>query len=198
MRLDRRQVGNLDLRPGFGGAVGDRLADRLQHSGHVDLFGGEPAAAFARQFQHRIDQAIHPLDRSLDDADRFVELLAQAVGGVRLVRVRCRAQLGEVILQLRDAGEDFLAQLFKLSGESHNVDERRTQVMADDVGETLDLFVGLFEIGCAEFDNALEVGVGGGELGLRHFALARVALHQINRQRADQHDECCAGERCEL
>jgi hypothetical protein len=31
--------------------------------------------------------------------------------------------------------------------------------VADDIGETLDLVVGLLEIGGAEFDDALEVGV---------------------------------------
>ena len=48
---------------------------------------------------------------------------------------------------LCDPLEDAGAQFLQFAGEAHDVDQRRAQVVADDVGEALDLLVGLLQVG---------------------------------------------------
>ena len=44
---------------------------------------------------------------------------------------------------LRNEGLDLLAHRFELGGKAHDVDKRRAQIMADDIGEALDFLIGL-------------------------------------------------------
>ena len=59
------------------------------------------------------------------------------------------------------------AEIFQLGGEAHDVDQGRTQIVADDIGEALDLVVGFRQVGGAVLDDTFEVLVGGGKLQLR-------------------------------
>ena len=105
-------------------------------------------------------------DRRFDEAERFGEILRKLLVGV--VENRFGA-VGRILGRLRlrrcsaaegcDALEDVAAQLLELAGEAHDVDQRRAQVVADDIGEALDLLVGLAQVGGALVDGGLEVEV---------------------------------------
>ena len=51
-----------------------------------------------------------------------------------------------------------LERALQLGGEAHDVDQRRTQVVADDVGEALDLVVGALQVDRALLDAQLQAG----------------------------------------
>ena len=46
---------------------------------------------------------------------------------------------------------------FELGGEAHDVDQRRAQIVADDVGELLDFLVGALQVGGALGDRAFRL-----------------------------------------
>ena len=60
---------------------------------------------------------------------------------------------------VRDPLEDVAAQFLELAGEAHDVDQRRAQIVADDIGEALDLVVGLAQIGGALVDGGFQIEV---------------------------------------
>ena len=53
--------------------------------------------------------------------------------------------------QLAQARDQIVAQGLQLAREAHDVDQRRAQVVANDVGEALDLLVGLQQLGLSPF-----------------------------------------------
>ena len=59
----------------------------------------------------------------------------------------------------RDPLEDVAAQFLEFAGEAHDVHQRRAQVVADDIGEALDFFIGLAQIGGAFVDRGLEIDI---------------------------------------
>ena len=61
--------------------------------------------------------------------------------------------------QRGDPPEDVAAQFLELAGEAHDVDQRRTQIVADDIGEALDFFVGLAQVGGALVDGGFQVEI---------------------------------------
>lgn len=67
--------------------------------------------------------------------------------------------------QVRDPFEEVAAQFLELAGEAHDVDQRRAQVMADDIGEALDFFIGLSEVAGAFLDDGLEIEIVIAQLG---------------------------------
>ena len=68
-------------------------------------------------------------------------------------------QLGRFLSALVDQLAERLVGGFELGGEAEDVDQRRAQIVADDVGEALDFFIGALEVGGAPLDFAFEVGV---------------------------------------
>ena len=56
-----------------------------------------------------------------------------------------------------DPLEDVAAQFLEFAGKAHDVDQRRAQIVADDVGEALDLVIGLAQVGGALVDRGFEV-----------------------------------------
>ena len=58
-----------------------------------------------------------------------------------------------------DPLEDVAAQFLQLAGEAHDVHQRRAQVVADDIGEALDLVIGFAQVGGALVDRGLEVEI---------------------------------------
>jgi hypothetical protein len=121
------------------------------------------AAAFAGQGEDRGNQAVHFADRRLDEAQGLVELpseLLVRVGQRGLVRWGVGAcgdglRRREPCEPLKNAAP----QLLQLAGKTHDVDQRRAQVVADDVGEALDFLVRLAQIRGALIDRGLEVDV---------------------------------------
>ena len=123
------------------------------------------AAAFAGKSQDGVDQAVHLADRRLDEADRLVEFVAKRSSALDLPPAAARSPLAHCRASscrrnCIDALEKVLAQRLELGREAHDVDQRRAQVVADDVGEALDLVVGFLEVGRAVFDDPFEIGVG--------------------------------------
>ena len=145
--------------------------DRAHQPPHVDGLGLEHPRALARQHQDRLDEAIHLVDRGLDEADRLVEVLPQRGVGGRL-------------------GEDVGAEPLQLGGEAHDVDERGPQIMADDIGEALHFGVAFLQIRGAFGDALLQAAVGGGEGAprARHVEVGP-RLHPALPPRQGQDDE---------
>ena len=83
----------------------------------------------------------------------------------------------------------------QLAGEAHDVDQRRAQVVGDDVGEALDLLVGAAEVGGALAHALLEAGIEGGDLALRRDELAGVEQHGPDRAADHQEDDQRAADR---
>ena len=58
-----------------------------------------------------------------------------------------------------DPPENVAAQFLQFAGEAHDVHQRRTQIVADDIGEALDFVIGFAKVGGALVDRGLEVEV---------------------------------------
>ena len=117
---------------------------------------------------------------------------ASAGGGIGAGRHGLRRR------QSFDPLEDAGAQLLELAGKAHDVDQRRTQVVADDVGEALDLLVRLLQVGGALVDGGLEIGVHVAQLPFGVVALALRAPHEQDRdegQRQHRARACGRGNR---
>ena len=78
------------------------------------------------------------------------------------------------------------AQVLELAGEAHDVDQRRAQIVADDVGEALDLVVGFAQVGGALLHRGFQVEIVVAQLGLGFVARVGRAPHQDDRN-AGQH-----------
>ena len=78
----------------------------------------------------------------------------------------------------------------ELAGEAHHVDERRAQVVADDVGEALDLVVGVLQLADTIGDDRLEVLVGVAQLVLRgEQGAGRATARRGNRVAREKRDD---------
>ena len=106
---------------------------------------------------------VHLLRRGADEADRLRQLLARR-DPVVLGDNRRRFGLHPVDQRTDGAGRGF-----EFGGEAHDVDQRRAQVMADDIGEALDLLVCAGQVGgtvrdliLQAFGEALHRVAGGG------------------------------------
>ena len=133
----RRSAGRLecvgrrpDLDHGTGalGLVALRVREAAQEAAHVEGLGPVLALALAREAQDRSDQPVHLAHRRLDEAERLGEIRVE--GGRLRLSPRARAMP---------------AQQVELAREAHDVDQRRPQVVADDVGVALHLLVRLGE-----------------------------------------------------
>ena len=133
------------------------------------------------------DQPVHLGDRGFDEAERLGEILRELLVFAfeqRLDRRRRRPDQRRRSRrrgQRRDPLEDIAAQFLELAGEAHDVDQRRAQIVADDIGEALDFVVGLAQIGGALVDRGLEIEVVVAQLGFGVVARARRAPHQEDR-----------------
>ena len=96
--------------------------------------------------------------------------------------------------QRRDPPEDVGAQFLEFAGEAHDVDQRRAQIVADDIGEALDFVVGLAQVGGALVDGGLEVEVVVAQLRFGLVAGARRAPHQEDRDGGQRDHEAGAGD----
>ena len=94
-----------------------------------------------------------------------------------------------------DPPEDVAAQFLELAGEAHDVHQRRAQIVADDIGEALDLVVGLAQIGGALVDGGLEIEIVVAQLRFGLVAGARRAPHQEDRDAGERDHEAGAGDR---
>ncbi len=97
-----------------------------------------------------------------------------------------------------DPPENVGAQFLEFAGETHDVHQRRAQIVADDIGEALDFVVGLAKIGRALVDRGLEIEVIVAQHGFGVVPRARRTPHQKDRD-AGQHDNKAradAGHRC--
>ena len=125
-------------------------SDVLQDLVHRQRFGLQHPAALPREAENGVDQPVHPLARGTDEFDCFGQVLAHRdIGFGAHQRVVLPRQIVE------EARQPFLGRL-QLGGEAHDVDQRRAEVVTDDIGEALDLFVGALEIGRARGDRAFE------------------------------------------
>ena len=87
----------------------------------------------------------------------------------------------------RDPPENVAAQFLELAGEAHDVDQRRAQIVADDIGEALDFVIGLAQVGGALVDRGLQIEIVVAQPRLGLVARARRAPHQEDRD-AGQRD----------
>ena len=128
--------------------------DLMGYAGHkpvherfrVDRLGVQRPAPLARDFQNCRYETIHARNGALDEAEGFVEVLAQHF------RARKRIGCGKLL-------EKFRPQSLQLCGEAHDIDERRPQIVADDVSETLNLFIGAFERRRSLGNRLLKIGI---------------------------------------
>ena len=90
---------------------------------------------------HRHGPLLVPLEFGQVDARRPLLCLGQHAGdGI--------VQSGDFLAaECCDPPENVMTQFLKFTGESHDVDQRRTQIVADNVGEALDFIVGLAKLG---------------------------------------------------
>ena len=93
-----------------------------------------------------------------------------------------------------DPPEDVAAQFLELAGEAHDVDQRRAQIVADDIGEALDFVVGLAQIGGALVDGGLEIEIVVAQLGFGLVTRARGAPHQEDRNAGERDHQAGAGD----
>ena len=91
-----------------------------------------------------------------------------------------------------DPLEDVAAQFLQLAGEAHDVHQRRAQIVADDVGEALDLVIGFAQVGGALVDRGLEVEIIVAQPGFGLVARARRAPHQEDRDAGQRDHEARA------
>ena len=148
------------------------------------------------------DQPVHLGDRRFDEAERLGEILRELlVGafehGLGGCRSRCRASPARRTAARRkrcDPLEDIAAQFLELAGEAHDVDQRRAQIVADDVGEALDFVIGLAQIGGALVDRGLEIEIVVAQPCFGLVAGARRAPHQEDRDAGERDHEAGAGD----
>ena len=153
------------LAPASDGPMGDCLGDAVEQRVHVDAVRGSNWRRPSREsLRTALISRSMLRDRGLDEADGLVEILAELLDRPRPSARRPAHRARRSRRRACDLLEDVLAQRLELGGEAHDVDERRAQIVADDVGEALDLLVGLGQVGGAVFDDALEIGVGAVEL----------------------------------
>ena len=196
-----RQRRDADFGLGFRGLVRDRRDDGFDQLAHVDAFRLEFAPALAGEVEDRGDQAVHLGDRRFDEAERFGKILAKAAcPGPRAparpsVAVRrCRWRQRRDAAKGRDAPENVAAQFLQLAGEAHDVDQRRAQIVADDIGEALDLVVGFAQVGGALVDGGFEIEIVVAQPGFGLVARARRAPHQQDRNAGKRDHEAGAGD----
>ena len=169
---DIRQGVDLDLGLGLRRLMRYGRDDALHQLPGVDQDRLERAAAFAGEGQDRRYQPVHLADRRLNEPECLGEIFRQLLVGAfkrGLGRVSCifRNQWrGRLLARQRsNSPEDVAAQLLQFAGEAHDVDQRRTQVVADDVGETLDLVIGFAQVRGTLVDRGLEIEVVVPQLG---------------------------------
>ena len=94
-----------------------------------------------------------------------------------------------------DPLEDIAAQFLQFAGEAHDVDQRRAQIVADDIGEALDLVVGFAQIGGALVDRTFEIEIIVAQFRFGVVAGARRAPHQKDREAGERDHEARARHR---
>ncbi len=148
-----------------------------------------------------ISRSILPID-DLMKPSASVEILREllvgafehglgGIGGVVRRRTARRLRAGK----RRDPPEDVAAQFLEFAGEAHDVDQRRAQIVADDIGEALDLVVGFAQVGGAFVDGGFEIEVVVAQLRFGLVARARRAPHQEDRDAGEHDHEAGAGDR---
>ena len=148
----------------FRGLVRQRRDDPLDQVTGLDLFRLKLAPALAGQVEDCRYQPVHFGDGRLDEVQRFGEILrALFVLALELrFGVDCShrdGHWGRGMRQRRDAPENVASQFLQFAGEAHDVDQWRAQIVADDIGEALDLVIGLAKIGGALVDGRLEIEI---------------------------------------
>ena len=125
----------------------------LHQSRHVDLLGNERESPEAGQLEDFADQRIHPVHRALDEAERLGHVLVDGFD-------RRRPALGgPVDVGRRHGALERVGRLFEFRREPHDVDERRAEVVTDDIGVALEFVVGAREIARARRHALLEFRV---------------------------------------
>ena len=84
------------------------------------------------------------------------------------------------------------AQFLELAGKAHDVDERRAQIVADDIGEPLDFVVGFAKIGGALVDGGFEVEIVVAQSCFGLVPSARRAPYQEDREAGQRNHEAGA------
>ncbi len=138
----------------------------LHHGGEVHRLGREQATALSGNLQDGVDQAVHLAGRGADEFDGLRHLLQG--GALRLGLDRRLAMVGGCAEIAADHRQTF----FELASEAHYIDQRRPEVVADDVREPLDFLVRAAEVGCPVGDPPFQVGIECAHLflGLQQFA----------------------------
>ena len=114
----------------------DRPRRRLDQRGEVDAFGSQFAPPLARDLEDGVDQTVHLARRRADEADRLGDIDPQGL-------LRRGLLLGRGRGSGFDIGVDRLEHSLQLAGEAHDVHQGRAQIMRHDIGEALDLLIGL-------------------------------------------------------
>ncbi len=116
--------------------MAQRIGETLEHPAHGHGFRPEGTPPLARELEDGGDEAFHLGDRHVDEAYGLVEIPLDLLAA-------------GIALGLASGGEKLGLQGFQLVGESHDIDERRTQVVTDDVGVALQLIVRFLQFGGA-------------------------------------------------
>ena len=159
----------------------DTVGDVLSHRRHVQRFRQQVATTFARQFQDGVDQPVHLLGRGADEADGLGHFLAHGGDDLGIDHAR--------LFRLIDRLVDDLARLLQFGGVAHHVDQRRAQVVADDIGEALDFLVRAHQVAGAFANLVLQAGVGGVERRASRLNLGHVTPHKPSREQGQNDDQ---------
>jgi hypothetical protein len=178
---------------GLGGLVRDGCHDPFDQFAGLDPHRLEFAPPLAGEVEDGGYQAVHLGDRRFDESQRFGKILRK----LPVFAVKDRLVLAFDLWHRRSRSrgaakcpnppENVAAQFLEFAGKAHDVHQRRAQIVADDIGEALDLVVGLAKIGGALVDRGFEIEVVVAQQGFGVVAGARGAPYQKDRD-ASQHD----------
>src|SRR3984957_8365040 len=200
---DFRKRFDADLGLGLGGLMRDGRDDGFDQLAGVDPHRFEFASSLAGEVEDRRYQAVHLGNRRFDEIQRLGKILQQLLVlglqhrldlDVAIADGRGRHQ-GADAAQRSDASEDVGSQLLQFAGEAHDIDQRRTQIVADDIGEPLDFVIGLAKIGGARVDGGFEIEVVVAQLGFGVVPRARRAPYQKDRDAGQGDHEAGAYDR---
>ena len=147
----------------------------------------EFAPSLAGEIEDGRYQAVHLGDRRFDESQRLGEILRELLVLALEHRfgLRTASGVGGAAAATRPSAairlENVGAQFLEFAGEAHDVDQRRAQIVADDVGEALDFVVGLAKVGGALVDRGFEIEIVVAQLRFGVVAGARRAPHQKDR-----------------
>ena len=160
-------VGNIHLR--LLDLMGEALQQPLQQDAHIDALEMQFPPSQPGELQHRIDQVAHPAGGRIDKLQGLGDFLTEDLLQLRAFFI---AEMGQHLAQVI---VDHLKGMAQLSSKAFDIHQRGAQVVRDDIGKALHLFVSAHQVFGALVHPHLQLVMGGAERLLGAFALGDVA-----------------------